>query len=47
MWVVDSGRQEAWRRFMDVVKDDVKLVGVRDRCRLKGQVEPADWLWPP
>lgn len=31
---------------MDVVKDDVKLVGVREEDA-GGRMEPDDWLWPP
>lgn len=37
---VDSGWRESLR------KEGVKLASVRDRCRLKSQVEPSDGLWP-
>lgn len=39
----------ARRTFMDGVKEDVEMVGVRERrgCRGEGEVEAGDWMRPP
>lgn len=31
------------RRFMDVVKEDMELIGVGE----VGEMKAGDWLWPP
>lgn len=44
-----GGLAEEGRRLMEVVKEDVKLVGVgEDGVKGKGQMGegPCDWLWP-
>lgn len=43
-----NGRKEKGARgFMDVVKKDMKLVGVRRGCRAEGLMEAGDSLWSP
>lgn len=40
--------EEQRGRFTNVVKEDMKLVGVEGRgCRGDGWMEAGDWLWPP
>lgn len=43
-----NGRKEKGERgFMDVVKKDMKLVGVRRGCRAEGLMKAGDSLWSP
>lgn len=49
MWLELQGKRPK-RRFMDVVKEDMKLVGDRRGCKGWGEMKADDWMigqWPP
>lgn len=44
---VPETEEDAKRRFMDGVNENMDVVGVSEEDAAEGQMEEDDWPWPP